>query len=110
MVALPDLYLQPGVESFQYAEEAPSSHIHYVGLLPLPPSQYPLPDWWHELDKTKRLVLVTQGTIANRDLGQVIGPTLTGLAAQEDAIVLATTAGRPQHRDRGIETDRSVRS
>ncbi|HAA32604.1 MAG TPA: UDP-glucosyltransferase, partial [Cyanobacteria bacterium UBA8553] len=71
------------------------SHIHYVGLLPLPPSQHPLPDWWHKLDKTKRLVLVTQGTIANRDLGQVIGPALTGLAAQEDVIVLATTAGQP---------------
>ena len=33
-----------------------------------------LPDWWQDLDRTKRLVLVTQGTIANRDLGQVIAP------------------------------------
>jgi MGT family glycosyltransferase len=95
MVALPDLYLQPGIENFQYAEDAPSSHIHYVGLLPLPPSRHPLPDWWHELDQTKRLVLVTQGTITNRDLGQVIGPALTGLAAEEDVLVLATTAGQP---------------
>jgi MGT family glycosyltransferase len=95
MVELPDLYLQLGIESFQYAENAPSSHINYVGLLPLPSSPHSLPDWWHELDKTKRLILVTQGTIANRDLGQVIGPALTGLAAEEDAIVLATTAGQP---------------
>nr|WP_322711286.1 nucleotide disphospho-sugar-binding domain-containing protein [Nostoc sp. ChiSLP03a]MDZ8212490.1 hypothetical protein [Nostoc sp. ChiSLP03a] len=96
MVALPDLYLQTGIESFQYAEDAfLPSHIHYVGLLLLPPSQHPLPDWWHELDKTKRLVLVTQGTIANRDLGQLIGPAWTGLAAQEDTIVLVTTAGQP---------------
>jgi UDP:flavonoid glycosyltransferase YjiC (YdhE family) len=92
---LPDLYLQPGIESFQYADDSSSSsHVHYIGLLPLPPGQHPLPAWWHELDKTKRLVLVTQGTIANRDLGQLIGPTLTGLAEEEDAIILATTAGQ----------------
>lgn len=57
--------------------------------------QYALPTWWHDLDKTKRLILVTQGTIANRDLGQLIGPTLTGLAKEEDAIVLVTTGGQP---------------
>jgi UDP:flavonoid glycosyltransferase YjiC (YdhE family) len=96
MSVLPDLYLQPGIESFQYSDDSSSSsHVHYIGLLPMPPGQPALPTWWHELDRTKRLVLVTQGTLTNRNLGQLIGPTLTGLAKEEDVIVLATTGGQP---------------
>lgn len=95
MTVLPDLYLQSGIKSFQYsASESSSSHVCYIGLLPTPSGQYALPAWWHELDKTKRLVLVTQGTIANLDLGQLISPTLTALANEEDVIVIATTGGQ----------------
>ena len=53
-----------------------------------------LPHWWYELDKTKYLVLVTQGTIANRDFRQLIEPTLTGLSKDKDLIVMATTGGQ----------------
>jgi UDP:flavonoid glycosyltransferase YjiC (YdhE family) len=96
MSTLPDLYLQPSIESFQYrAHSSSSSPVHYIGRLPLPPGAYSLPDWWHDLDANKRLVLLTQGTIANRDLGQLIGPALQGLAKQKDLIVLVTTGGPP---------------
>jgi UDP:flavonoid glycosyltransferase YjiC (YdhE family) len=96
MSNLPDLYLHPGVQSFEYPEESPSSSpVRYIGPLPLPPGQASLPDWWHELDQTKRLVLVTQGTVANHDLGQLVGPALTGLANEKDLIVLITTGGKP---------------
>jgi UDP:flavonoid glycosyltransferase YjiC (YdhE family) len=96
MTVLPDLYLQQGIESFQYSEnESSKSNVRYVGLLPVPLGQYVLPQWWHELDKTKRLVLVTQGTIANRDFGQLIAPALTALAEEEDVIVVVTTGGQP---------------
>jgi len=93
MSLLPDLYIHPGVESFEYPDS--SSAVRYIGRLPIPAGQAPLPQWWDKLDRTKRLVLVTQGTIANQDLGQLIGPTLTGLAAEKDLIVLATTGDRP---------------
>lgn len=63
--------------------------------MPLPPGPYSLPDWWHDLDATKRLLLLTQGTIANRDLGQLIGPALQGLVEEEDLIFLVTTGGQP---------------
>ena len=96
MSVLPDLYLQSGIESFQYSDDSSSSSpLYYIGLPPIPQGQHALPTWWHELDQTKRLVLVTQGTVANRDLGQLITPTLTGLAEEEDVIVLATTGGQP---------------
>jgi UDP:flavonoid glycosyltransferase YjiC (YdhE family) len=96
MSTLPDLYLHPGIESFQYrAHLSSSSPVHYIGRLPLPPGPYSLPDWWHDLDATKHLVLLTQGTIANRDLGQLIGPAVQGLAEEKDLTVLVTTGGQP---------------
>jgi UDP:flavonoid glycosyltransferase YjiC (YdhE family) len=50
MTVLPDLFLQTGIESFQYSEDS-SSHVHHIGLLPVPPKQHELPTWWHELDR-----------------------------------------------------------
>ena len=96
MSTLPDLYLHPGVKGFQFMGNSPmSSPVHYIGRLPLPPGPYSLPDWWHDLDQKKRLVLVTQGTVANRDLGQLVGPALQGLAKEKDLTVLVTTGGQP---------------
>lgn len=96
MSTLPDLYLHPGIESFQHVANSPmSSPVHYIGRLPLPPGPYSLPDWWHDLDQTTRLVLVTQGTVANRDFGQLVGPALQGLAKEKDLTVLVTTGGQP---------------
>jgi UDP:flavonoid glycosyltransferase YjiC (YdhE family) len=96
MSILPDLYLHPGIPSFQYpGVSASSSPVHYIGQTPLPPGPHSLPDWWQELDEKKRLVLVTQGTVANWNLGLLIGPTLQGLAKEEDLVVVVTTGGRP---------------
>ncbi|WP_213803146.1 nucleotide disphospho-sugar-binding domain-containing protein [Granulicella sp. dw_53] len=95
MSILPDLYLHPGIQGFEYPEDSPSiSPVRYIGPLPLPPGHARLPDWWHELNETKRLVLVTQGTVANRDFGHLVGPSLEGLAREDDLIVLVTTGGR----------------
>ena len=41
------------------------------------------------------MVLVTQGTFANADLGQLIAPTLAALADEPDTLIVATTGGRP---------------
>jgi UDP:flavonoid glycosyltransferase YjiC (YdhE family) len=55
----------------------------------------PLPPWAHELDGSRRVVLVTQGTVANRNFGLLIAPTLAALANEPDVLVVATTGGRP---------------
>jgi UDP:flavonoid glycosyltransferase YjiC (YdhE family) len=81
MTELPDLYLHPGIESFDYPDS--NSKVQYIGALPTPAGQHTLPEWWQHLDRTKRLVLVTQGTIANRDLGQVIAPALVALGGRK---------------------------
>jgi MGT family glycosyltransferase len=93
MTALPDLYLHPGIKSFEYPDS--NSKVRYIGALPPPAGQPTPPEWWQQLDRTKRLVLVTQGTIANRDFGQVIAPVLVALGGREDVTIIVTTGGQP---------------
>jgi UDP:flavonoid glycosyltransferase YjiC (YdhE family) len=93
MTELPDLYLHPGIESFEYPDS--NSKVQYIGALPTPASTAQVPAWWHQIDRSKRLVLVTQGTIANRDLGQVIAPALVALGGREDVTIIVTTGGQP---------------
>jgi MGT family glycosyltransferase len=93
MTRLPDLYLHPGIESFEYPDS--NSKVRYIGALPTPTGQPKLPEWWQQIDRTKSLVLVTQGTVANRDLGQVIAPALVALGGREDVTIIVTTGGQP---------------
>ena len=93
MTELPDLYMHPGIEMFEYP--ASDSKVQYIGALPTPAGQPTLPEWWQHLDRTKRLVLITQGTIANRDLGQVIAPALVALGGRKDLTMIVTTGGQP---------------
>ena len=93
MTELPDLYLHPGIESFEYPDS--NSKVQYIGALPTPAGQPKLAEWWQQIDRTKRLVLVTQGTVANRDLGQVIAPALVALGGRADVTIIVTTGGPP---------------
>jgi UDP:flavonoid glycosyltransferase YjiC (YdhE family) len=68
--------------------------VQYIGALPTTAGQPKLPEWWQQIDPTKRLVLVTQGTIANRDLGQVIAPALIALGGREDVTIIVTIGGQ----------------
>ena len=93
MITLPDLYLQLTAQAFEYPRGDLPDSVRFVGpLLPPPSTDFLPPPWWNDLDKSRSLVLVTQGTLANDDLGQLIGPTLTALA-DEDLMVIATTGG-----------------
>ncbi len=91
--ALSDLYLHPGIESFEYPDF--NSKVQYIGALPTPVGQPAPPEWWQRLDRAKRLVLITQGTIANRDFGEVIAPALAALGGREDLTLIVTTGGQP---------------
>ena len=48
-----------------------------------------LPEWWSEVEAAERVVVVTQGTIANLDFTELIEPTLEALA-DLDVLVIAT--------------------
>ena len=86
--------VQFSVPSFEYPMSDAPSTLHFVGPLSATGSQAPLPEWWSDLDGTRPVVHVTQGTVANIDYGQAIEPTLRALA-DEDVLVVVTTGGRP---------------
>jgi UDP:flavonoid glycosyltransferase YjiC (YdhE family) len=92
-VALADTYLQLSVPGFEFPRAMPSS-VNFIGALPIIPGQAPLPSWANDLDGTRKVVLVTQGTVANHDFGLLVGPTLTALADEPDILVVATAGGR----------------
>jgi MGT family glycosyltransferase len=94
VVDLADAYLQLTVPSFEFPRDFPPS-VHFVGTPPMIPNQAPLPSWAHELDGSRKVVLVTQGTVANHNFGLLIGPTLAALANEPDLLVVATAGGRP---------------
>lgn len=94
-ITLPDHYLQLTGESFEYPRSDLPETVRFVGPLLSPPTKsFDAPGWWPELDGGRPVVLATQGTLANEDFSQLIGPTLTGLAG-ENALVIATTGGPP---------------
>ncbi len=95
IVVLPDTFLQPSVPEFEYDFGVEGDSIRFVGLLPAGAGTVPVPDWWTMRDRSKRVVLVTQGTLANSDFGELVDPTLTALAERDDLLVVATTGGRP---------------
>lgn len=95
IATLPDAFLQPSVPDFEYDFGALPETLRFVGLLPTGRSSAPVPDWWKKRDRGQRVVLVTQGTLANGNFGDLLAPTLEALADRDDLLVVATTGGRP---------------
>jgi MGT family glycosyltransferase len=94
VIEFADAYMQLSVPSFEFPRPFPPN-VHFVGTPPIIPRQAPLPPWAQELDGSRKVVMVTQGTVANHNLGLLIAPTLTALANEPDVLVVATTGGRP---------------
>ncbi|NBE96647.1 MULTISPECIES: glycosyltransferase [unclassified Nonomuraea] len=89
----PDHYLQLTVPGFEYPRSDAPASFRCVGALPQPSSEsFAPPRWWPEVTAADRpVVAVTQGTLANEDLSELILPTVRGLAAT-DVTVVAVTA------------------
>jgi UDP:flavonoid glycosyltransferase YjiC (YdhE family) len=94
VVALADAYLQLSVPSFEFPREIPPT-VHYVGTPPIIANQVSPPPWAEDLDGSRKVVLVTQGTVANHNLNLLVAPTLAALANEPDILVIATAGGRP---------------
>jgi UDP:flavonoid glycosyltransferase YjiC (YdhE family) len=89
-----DAIAQFTVPEFEYPRSDAPHNLHFVGPISASGSSAPLPPWWADLDGARPVVHVTQGTIANKDFGQLVGPTLQALA-EEDVLVVVATGGRP---------------
>ena len=87
-------YLQPSVRGFEYARSDLADNVEFIGMIP--PEQsvgVAKPPFWGELDGSRPVVHVSQGTIANAT-PDLIAPTLEGLAG-EDVLVVVSTGNRP---------------
>ncbi|MBS1813652.1 MAG: glycosyltransferase family 1 protein [Acidobacteria bacterium] len=94
LVHLPDAYLQPSVPGLDFPRTHLPENLNFIGALPAPAGA-PIPQHIKNVLKLgKKVVLVTQGTVANHDLGQVVAPAIQALADREDVLVLATAGGR----------------
>jgi hypothetical protein len=68
---LPDRFLALTAEAFEYPRSDMKESTQFIGnLMPHAQRKNCMPVWWDSLDDSKPLILVTQGTIANRDLSQ----------------------------------------
>lgn len=86
------LHMQLCPPGFEYPRSDLPPHVHFVGApMPPVPVEFDPPAWWSRLSESKRVVLVTQGTIAT-DPADLIAPCLEGLAG-EDVFVVVTTGG-----------------
>lgn len=82
------------VPGFEFARSDLPENVHLVGVLPAEPhDDWQPPAWWPELDGSRPVVVVTQGTLANHELAHLVEPTLTGLADM-DVTVVAALGGR----------------
>ena len=92
---LADLILQPCAPGFEFPLRESEERLHFIGGL-LPSGAGDVPAEIKEAKKAgRKIVLVSQGTIANNDLGKLLAPTILGLGEREDFLILATTGGKP---------------
>jgi UDP:flavonoid glycosyltransferase YjiC (YdhE family) len=100
---LADGLLQLSMPGFEYPRnDLPAGAVFVGPVLPAGPDEvFERPPWWGDMAEAPIVVHVTQGTFDNTNLGQLIGPTMAGLADREDVLVVASTGGRRGHVLRG---------
>lgn len=89
-VSLPDQFLQLSIADLEYHRTDAPDGLRFVGALTPAPSAFEPPPWWARVVEARKVVAVTQGTIANRDLDELIVPTLRA-AEDMDVMVVALT-------------------
>ncbi|MFI8961828.1 glycosyltransferase [Streptomyces sp. NPDC053493] len=91
-----DHFLQLTVPGFEYPRSDLPAGVRYIGAIPIPAAagQEP-PAWWPTLlsarAEGRRIVVTTQGTLANTDLNRLVVPTVRALADRDDLLVVAAT-------------------
>ncbi len=98
-VSRADAIVQFSVPAFEYPRPDAVVPLRFAGPISQP-SGTELPAWWPDLDTARHVVLVTQGTIANTDLTELVRPTLEALAGEDVLVVVAT--GGPPVRELGV--------
>jgi MGT family glycosyltransferase len=93
MYLLPGMFLQFTAEALEFPRSDLPARIRFIGpILPSRSVEFEKPGWWAELDGSRPVVLVTQGTLANHDFSELIQPALQGL--KDDNVTVIVAAGR----------------
>ncbi|MFI2351789.1 glycosyltransferase [Streptomyces sp. NPDC019443] len=87
----PHLHLQSGVAGLEYPRSDLPAHVHFIGALADDvDTAHVMPHWWEAVRGLGLpIVHVTQGTVSNTELDDLLLPTLRALS-QEDVVVVAT--------------------
>ena len=87
----PDVFFQSGVPGFAYPRHDPNPKVKFIGaLLPYKTASstaFCQPD---KLNKYKSVILISQGTVDNKDPGKLIVPALEALKETGALLVVAT--------------------
>jgi len=90
---LPDIFLQLGAEAFEYPLYEERPNLHFTGpLMPRLDLSSKAPRWLEQLDESKPVIFLTQGTLANYNFDHLVNSALAGLA-EEDVQVIVTAGG-----------------
>jgi UDP:flavonoid glycosyltransferase YjiC (YdhE family) len=91
----PDVLFQSSVASFEYPRRDPNPKVKFVGAL-LPYKAAITNTFSHpeKLDKCKPVILISQGTVDNKDPGKLIVPALEAL--KDSGALLIVTTGYSQ--------------
>lgn len=88
-----DLVFQLGAPGMEYVRRDTPDTLRFVGPVRPAAAAEPLPPWWADLDDSRPVVHVTQGTLDNLDHRKLLLPAVRGLA-EEDVLVVVSTGGR----------------
>jgi UDP:flavonoid glycosyltransferase YjiC (YdhE family) len=94
-VELPDATALLSVPGFEFYRSDLPGNVHFVGTVPIRetesrgPGGWEPPSWWAELDGSRPVIVVTQGTLANFDFSHLVEPALAGLAELDVTVVAA---------------------
>ncbi|WP_439659978.1 nucleotide disphospho-sugar-binding domain-containing protein [Lentzea sp. HUAS TT2] len=85
------LHLQNGIAGLEHPRAFMPPQVKFVGALVDAAPSAGLPDWWERMMTAGRpIVHVTQGTVADMDLHQLVLPTIHALADEPVTVVAST--------------------
>ena len=93
----PDVLFQSGVAGFEYSRREANPKVKYVGaLLPYKPASTGAFSHPEKLDKYKPVILISQGTVDNKDPGKLMVPALEALKDSGALLIVATGHSRTE--------------
>jgi len=95
---IPSLLMQVSTPVFEYPRSDQPEHLHFIGpVVPPPEAEFREPGWWGDLNASRAVVLVNQGTVAT-NIDNLVSPAIDGLRDQ-DMLVVAVPVKRGQLRE-----------